>query len=176
DEPTNNLDIIAKDTLLEALRRFAGTILIVSHDRHVLNELVTEVVEVGQGQAIRYLGNYDDYLVKKADMEARAAAATAAPASPEPIKPATRAMVENGAGDRERKRNAERTARERSRIETEIEKKEAERATLGNEMNDPNFYLARKDADDLIIRYERLGKEIEKLYGELVKFDDSPAA
>src|SRR5262249_14377554 len=67
DEPTNNLDIIAKDTLLEALRRFPGTVIIVSHDRHVLNELVTEVIEVGQGHAIRYLGNYDDYLAKKAE-------------------------------------------------------------------------------------------------------------
>src|SRR5579885_3344627 len=72
DEPTNNLDIIAKDSLLEALRRFPGTVIIVSHDRHVLNELVTEVIEVGQGHAIRYLGNYDDYLAKKAEMEARA--------------------------------------------------------------------------------------------------------
>src|SRR5215475_1727926 len=70
DEPTNNLDIIAKDTLLEALRRFPGTVIIVSHDRHVLNELVTEVIEVGQGHAVRYLGNYDDYLEKKAAEEA----------------------------------------------------------------------------------------------------------
>src|ERR1700731_4575945 len=65
DEPTNNLDIIAKETLLEALRRFPGTVLIVSHDRYILNELATEVIEVGHGHAIRYLGNYDDYLAKK---------------------------------------------------------------------------------------------------------------
>ena len=43
-------------------------------------------------------------------------------------------------------------------------------------MNDSNFYLARHDADQLIARYERLGREIERLYGELVKFEqaDSP--
>ena len=70
DEPTNNLDIVAKDTLLEALRRFPGTVIIVSHDRFILNELVTEVLEVGQGHAIRYLGNYDEYLEKKAQTEA----------------------------------------------------------------------------------------------------------
>ena len=70
DEPTNNLDIVAKDTLLDALRRFPGTVIIVSHDRFILNELVTEVLEVGQGHAIRYLGNYDEYLEKKAQTEA----------------------------------------------------------------------------------------------------------
>ena len=68
DEPTNNLDIIAKETLLEALRRYHGTVVIVSHDRYILNELVTEVIEVGQGHATRYLGNYDEYLAKKEQM------------------------------------------------------------------------------------------------------------
>src|SRR5208283_1854532 len=72
DEPTNNLDIIAKDTLLDALRRFPGTVIIVSHDRFILNELVTEVLEVGQGHATRYLGNYDYYLAKKAAAESAA--------------------------------------------------------------------------------------------------------
>jgi hypothetical protein len=43
-------------------------------------------------------------------------------------------------------------------------------------MSDPDFYLKRKDADDLIERYERLGSEIEKLYAELVKFDDAAGA
>ena len=42
-------------------------------------------------------------------------------------------------------------------------------------MSDPNFNLARKDADDLIARYEHLGREIETLYADLVKFE-SPAA
>jgi hypothetical protein len=42
-------------------------------------------------------------------------------------------------------------------------------------MDDPNFYLARKDADELIARYERLGREIEQLYADLVKCDDSAA-
>jgi ATP-binding cassette subfamily F protein 3 len=176
DEPTNNLDIIAKDTLLEALRRFPGTVLIVSHDRHVLNELVTEVIEVGQGHAIRYLGNYDDYLAKKAEMEARAAAASNGAFAPKPAPaPVKREAQPNRDQEREQKRRSDRAAKERSRIEADIEKKETERAALATEMNDPNFYLARKDADQLIARYERLGREVEKLYGELEKYEQQPA-
>jgi len=180
DEPTNNLDIIAKDTLLEALRRFPGTVIIVSHDRHVLNELVTEVIEVGQGHAIRYLGNYDDYLAKKAEMEVRATA-LANGAAP---KPAPASPQREGRGhvwpdrerEREQKRRTDRAAKERSRIEADIEKKETERAALAQEMNDPNFYLARKDADQLIAQYERLGREVDKLYGDLEKYEGPPAA
>ncbi len=62
-------------------------------------------------------------------------------------------------------------------LEAGIEAKEAERAALATEMNDPNFYVARKDANELIARYESLGREIERLYNELVQQDDSaPAA
>jgi ATP-binding cassette subfamily F protein 3 len=177
DEPTNNLDIVAKDTLLEALRRFPGTVLIVSHDRHVLNELATEVIEVGRGHAIRYLGNYDDYLTKKAQEEARAATAAQVAAAaangdlrenrraPERVKP------ERPREDRDAARRREHAGRQRRKAEEAIERKESERAELAQLMNDPNFYLQRKDAQDLIARYERLGREIEELYEELAKFE-----
>ncbi len=190
DEPTNNLDIVAKDTLLDALRRFPGTVIIVSHDRFILNELVTEVLEVGQGHAIRYLGNYDEYLEKKAQTEAPPPSSqperstpvhlrdtrgnngnTPHPKKAEPPKAAPPAK-----DDRDAVRKRERIARQRSQVEAEIEQRENERAALSTEMNDPNFYLARKDADELIARYERLGREIEKLYADLVKFDEAASA
>jgi ATP-binding cassette subfamily F protein 3 len=190
DEPTNNLDIVAKDTLLEALRRFPGTVIIVSHDRFILNELVTEVLEVGQGHAIRYLGNYDEYLEKKAQTEAPSASSQATRTAPVQLRDA---RGNNGTAphpkkaeqpkaaplpkdDRDASRKRERIARQRGQIEAEIEQKENERAALATEMNDPNFYLKRKDADDLIARYEQLGREIEKLYADLVKFDEAASA
>jgi ATP-binding cassette subfamily F protein 3 len=190
DEPTNNLDIVAKDTLLEALRRFPGTVIIVSHDRFILNELVTEVLEVGQGHAIRYLGNYDEYLEKKAQTEAPPPSAQAVRTAPVHLRdargnngsaPAAKKAEQPKSApppkeDHDASRKRERIARQRSQIEAEIEQKENERGTLSTEMNDPNFYLTRKDADDLIARYERLGREIEKLYADLVKFDEAASA
>lgn len=65
DEPTNHLDIQSRDVLLEALKRFEGTILFVSHDRHFLSELSEQVYEVDKGQINIYPGNYDYYLSKK---------------------------------------------------------------------------------------------------------------
>jgi len=194
DEPTNNLDIVAKDTLLEALKAFPGTVLLVSHDRFILNELVNEVVEVGRGHAIRYLGNYDDYLRKKAELELASAGQAAARISAAkasaraPMLASTNGIAQselNGAltkpdkrtdqtkrvDDREAKRRHDQMQKRRQQLEAGIEGKEAERASLAVEMNDPNFYLQRKDADDLIARYQQLGREIERLYADLEKLE-----
>ena len=189
DEPTNNLDIVAKDTLLEALRRYQGTVVIVSHDRYILNELVTEVIEVGQGHAIRYLGNYDEYLAKKEQMalaatapktqQSAAAVVTAKSksdgASERKSASASAPANHNGKGPaaRQVQRSRPTNPHRRRQLEEGIEAKEAERATLAEEMNDPNFYLNRKDADQLIARYDNLGREIERLYAELVQHDES---
>ena len=65
DEPTNHLDLTAKEVLLAALLGYAGTLVIVAHDRYLLDRLPTQVIEVGAGHAVRYLGNYEDYLRAK---------------------------------------------------------------------------------------------------------------
>src|SRR5690242_479536 len=70
DEPTNHLDLTAKEVLLEALVAYAGTLVIVAHDRYLLDRLPTQVIEVGGGRAVRYLGNYEDYLRAKTAQEA----------------------------------------------------------------------------------------------------------
>jgi ATP-binding cassette subfamily F protein 3 len=61
DEPTNHLDLTAKEVLLDALKAYGGTIVIVAHDRYLLDELPTQVLEVGDGRAVRHIGNYEDY-------------------------------------------------------------------------------------------------------------------
>ena len=87
----------------------------------------------------------------------------------------------NGAGRDDRSRGADRDAqraksrlkKQRADLEEQIEKHESERASLALEMNDPNFYLTRKDANEMIARYEWLGREIERLYGQLVNFEQA---
>jgi ATP-binding cassette subfamily F protein 3 len=69
DEPTNHLDIRSKDILMDSLRDYGGTLVFVSHDRYFLDGLATKVLEVGNQAAIPYLGNYEDYVFKKAELE-----------------------------------------------------------------------------------------------------------
>jgi ATP-binding cassette, subfamily F, member 3 len=64
DEPTNHLDIQSREILLDALKNFAGTVVLVSHDRHFLHDLVTRVMEIDHGAMRLYEGDYDYYLHK----------------------------------------------------------------------------------------------------------------
>ena len=76
DEPTNHLDMASRDVLTEALRQFEGSIVFISHDRHLINAIGTKVVEVIDGHLTHYLGDWEYYQWKKG----RAAPPTAPPA------------------------------------------------------------------------------------------------
>ncbi|VHA70522.1 ATP-binding cassette, sub-family F,member 3 [Streptococcus pyogenes] len=69
DEPTNHLDIDSKEVLENALIDFDGTLLFVSHDRYFINRLATKVLEITENGSTLYLGDYDYYLEKKAELE-----------------------------------------------------------------------------------------------------------
>ena len=74
DEPTNHLDIDSKEVLENALIDFDGTLLFVSHDRYFINRVATQVLELSEEGSTLYLGDYNYYLEKKAELEALAAA------------------------------------------------------------------------------------------------------
>ena len=65
DEPTNHLDITSKEILEDALNRYTGTVLYVSHDRYFINRTATRILELTGQTFINYIGNYDYYLEKK---------------------------------------------------------------------------------------------------------------
>jgi len=69
DEPTNHLDIDSKEVLEDALINYEGTVLVVSHDRYFLNKVVNKIYDLSEEGAFEYLGNYDYYLEKKAELE-----------------------------------------------------------------------------------------------------------
>jgi len=69
DEPTNHLDIDSKEVLEDSLINYEGTILVVSHDRYFLNKVVNKIYDLSEDGAFEYLGNYDYYLEKKAELD-----------------------------------------------------------------------------------------------------------
>ncbi len=68
DEPTNHLDIVSKEILEEALNRYTGTVLYVSHDRYFINTTATRILDLTEGQLVNYIGNYDYYLGKREEL------------------------------------------------------------------------------------------------------------
>jgi ATP-binding cassette subfamily F protein 3 len=189
DEPTNHLDLTAKEVLLEALLAYEGTVVLVAHDRYILDRLPSEVIEVGHGAAVRYLGNYEDYLAKKAAMAPDASASPGAGARNgggvvAPSRPAAVAesAAANGgdasaipaakrAGDRDAARRLARAEEKRRReaedVEAAIAAKETELAELTQVMNDPTFYQTHPEPQRLFSSYARLKREIEGLYERL---------
>jgi ATP-binding cassette subfamily F protein 3 len=89
DEPTNHLDMDSRAVLTEALRQFEGSVVFISHDRHLINAIGTKVIEVRDGRVAHYPGDWEYYLWKKAQ------AAVSAP-SPPVAPPATAEISRKG--------------------------------------------------------------------------------
>jgi ATP-binding cassette subfamily F protein 3 len=156
DEPTNHLDIHAKDVLLEALQNFQGSIVLVSHDRYILDALPQCIVEVGRGRAVRYLGNYEDYLRKKSEEQRAAEPAPASIARPVKAAPAPKPAKKKPAN-----------GLDPTRLTEEIARLEEEQAKLSKELSEPDFYMTHPDARGIIDRYKSLQDAIADLYQRL---------
>jgi len=149
DEPTNDLDTDTLDLLEDMLGDFAGTLLVVSHDRDFLDNVVTSTLVLeGDGRLGDYVGGYTDWLRQR-----RAPTATIAPAakSAEPAQPAAAATTAPSAGKR---KLSYKDARELEQLPARIEALEADIATRTDAMNDPTYY--QQSPADLQRASERL--------------------
>jgi ATP-binding cassette subfamily F protein 3 len=93
DEPTNHLDMDSREILTEALRQYEGSVVFISHDRHLINAIGTKVIEVRGGKATHYPGDWEYYQWKKA----QEATGTATPAAGGPAAPSGPAAPVSGA-------------------------------------------------------------------------------
>jgi ATP-binding cassette subfamily F protein 3 len=90
DEPTNHLDVYTREALEEALEAFTGALIVVSHDRYFIDRVAENIIEVEEGQAEIYSGNYSDLVERfKAGLATPAARAIAPPPPPKPVAPKT---------------------------------------------------------------------------------------
>jgi ATP-binding cassette subfamily F protein uup len=157
DEPTNDLDAETLELLEELLAGFRGTLLLVSHDRALLNAVVTSTLVLeGDGKVGEYVGGYDDWLLQRP-----ATTSTEKPAKPkEPARPKQASRPKGSPGKLSYK-----DRRELQALPERIESLEAEQAELHTRMADPAFY--RENGSAIAEAKERLAaveSELEQAY------------
>ncbi|MCE2345321.1 ATP-binding cassette domain-containing protein [Streptococcus thermophilus] len=170
DEPTNHLDIDSKEVLENALIDFDGTLLFVSHDRYFINRVATKVMEISEDGATIYLGDYDYYLEKKAELEELARLEAEENQVPEETQ-----VASAGASDYQAQKASQKEIRKLIRrieqIENELETVEERLGKISIAMLETNDVVElsdlQKELDDLSVNQEALMEEWSDLSEQL---------
>ncbi len=177
DEPTNHLDLETREALTVALAQFEGTLVLVSHDRHLLRATTEEFLIVADCGLKPFDGDLDDY--RDWLFETKLGKARAARAAPDP-RPAEPQAAARDSGDRKEQKRQEAEARRRlsanrkpieariKRLEEQIARRNARKAELEALLADPDIYGEdRKDALKAhLFEQADLARELEQLEGE----------
>ncbi|HVF53936.1 MAG TPA: ABC-F family ATP-binding cassette domain-containing protein [Actinomycetota bacterium] len=160
DEPTNHLDMWSRDVLEDALGEYDGSIVLITHDRHLIRSVANRIVEVDEGRVSSFNGDYDYYLSKKEDSPL-----------PEPGDGARPDAVRPSGVKTKDQRRADAEARARTRslrervgtIERQLEELGAEISKMEETFASPDIYMSGADVGSLTTAYERAKKRRSRL-------------
>ena len=133
DEPTNHLDIDSKEVLENALIDFDGTLLFVSHDRYFINRVATHVLELSENGSTLYLGDYDYYVEKKAEVEMTQAEEASTNNQVKEASP-----VNDYQAQKESQKEVRKLMRQIESLEAEIEELESQSQAISEQMLETN--------------------------------------
>ena len=133
DEPTNHLDIDSKEVLENALIDFDGTLLFVSHDRYFINRVATHVLELSENGSTLYLGDYDYYVEKKAEVEMIQTEEASTSNQAKEASP-----VNDYQAQKESQKEVRKLMRQIESLEAEIEELESQSQTISEQMLETN--------------------------------------
>ncbi|WP_256759021.1 ABC-F family ATP-binding cassette domain-containing protein [Cohnella sp. WQ 127256] len=133
DEPTNHLDLMSREVLEAALDEYEGTLIFVSHDRYFLNRIADRIVELAPDGTEHFLGNYDEMVAKKQEMQEWEASQNDTSSQP------AQGALSNYEADKQAKREDRARTRKREQAEADIARFEEELSVLELEMASPEM-------------------------------------
>ena len=174
DEPTNHLDLQSKQILLDALKKYQGTIVFVSHDRYFVDALATRVLEVGNGRVESYLGNYEDFLRTKQSVGDSSHSTKRVEQLHLKTPDAEthldkQARIQAHSERKEQQRREQRQQKELSKVENKIETLEEQLVELEQLMADPLTYQDQEQWRQVSSDHVRLKERLDCLYQQWEK-------
>ncbi|WP_280179448.1 ATP-binding cassette domain-containing protein [Acinetobacter nosocomialis] len=166
DEPTNDLDMVTLELLEEMLSEYKGTLLLISHDRAFMDNVITSTwVFDGKGGIAEYIGGYQDYLLQRPDEKVvdQKSDVKKAQAKAEAEKAAAQSSVK-------KVKLSYKDQRELEQLPAEIEKLEVEQAELSDKLADGSWFVS--DADAATQASQRLAEIEELLLEKLERWDE----
>lgn len=162
DEPTNHLDIDSKEVLENALIDFDGTLLFVSHDRYFINRVTTHVLELSEKGSTLYLGDYDYYVEKKAEVEMSQTEETSTNNQAKESSP-----VDDYQAQKESQKEVRKLMRQIESLEAKIEELESQSQAISEQMLETNdagkLMELQSELDKISHRQEEAMLEWEEL-------------
>lgn len=167
DEPTNHLDIPSKEIIEDAITRYKGTVLFISHDRYFINKLASRILELDNGKVSEYLGNYSYYVDKKRRLKNMENDES----QPDVISKTQRSNMFKKERDKINKRKA--ALQKLNDMENMIETTENTIKMLEEKMADPSLYQNDDQARETALKYNQLKETLKDYYNQWEKMMES---
>ena len=171
DEPTNHLDMHSCDLLIDALKKYAGSIILVSHDRYFISKTANKIWEIVDHEIKEFKGGYEEWVEWKERMSAQKKASASENKQTVPVKsqvavaekPANNSVKKNPEQDREAKKELQRLQRKFAQLEEEISKTTKKRNELEQALSDSSTYSNPQTFANTEKSYKQVSAEVEKL-------------
>jgi ATP-binding cassette, subfamily F, member 3 len=181
DEPTNHLDLESREALEDALQSFQGSLLLVTHDRALLDAVGTRTVAIEDHGLNSYVGGWGEYARLREERKARGESPTSAlpapapPPKPKPAKAAKPAPSGNGGGAAPKPAAgpSKNRKREQAKLERAVEDAEAALAALEDELADPKAWATKYESAKSTARHTAAKRAVEDAYAQLEAFEAS---
>lgn len=188
DEPTNHLDMQSVEMLIEALNKYEGTLIFVSHDRYFISKTANKIWYIEDEKIKEFVGGYEEWVQWEADREKRALSVSSKQIAEnkeqkvekkETAKPKTETLKPSSINNDQLKREYQNKMKTFQKLEVELEKLNAEKANLETQLGDPNIYAEKEKFKKLDEQYKQVSskvelksKEYEKLFEEVMALEE----